>query len=176
MLQFLFVLLRNPVFLLGIATFIAIAYYYNRLVKAYAHVEETLEQLGNTLKKRRPMLLELAHLAQTHAPDLAIEIDQLHLPENMPVLKDDLAVRFEEESDLSTAWTNLVDKMEREARVQKNDAFQLAARQARSLETEVLGAQQAYNAAARAFNLQTDSFPSGLIASILNVRRQELFV
>ncbi len=176
MLQFLLILLRNPFFLLGLATFVLIVFYHNRLVKGHAQAEALLEKLEMTLQKRKAFLQALSHEAANHTPELAARARTIPVPERVPMLEDDLEARFEEERLLEEEIEALMEEMDAMLPATSRKGFTALQSQAQALNHEIAQARQAYNAAARSFNLRIDSFPSGLIAGIMNVRRQELFL
>ena len=176
MLQFFFILLRNPIFILGMATFVLIVFYHNRLVKSQTQVEEALEKLEMALLKRKHLLLELAREAGSHISGMAARAKAIPMPERVSMLKDDLEARFEEERLLAEEIEDLLGEMDTGIPEASRKAFAALQSQAHALDQEIALARQVYNAAARSFNLRIDSFPSGLIAGIMNIRRQELFL
>ncbi len=174
MFQFVLILLRNPFFLIGTGLFVGFAVYYNRLLKAYAHVERSLEELDEVLTRRRQLAANVANPAGTG--NLAQRLQQLELPEQASLLTDDLTARFEEEYALGIELELLIQSIHSGQEMAADAGFQSWSKEINAANLAIGIARQTYNMEARSFNLKIESFPTGLIAHLLNILPQPLFI
>lgn len=174
MFQFVLILLRNPFFLIGTGIFVGFAVYYNHLLKAYAHVERSLEELEEVLTRRRQLAANVVNPAGTG--NLAHHLQQLELPEQTPLLTDDLPARFEEEYALGIELESLINSIHTDQEMAADTGFQSWCKQINETNVAIGIAKHTYNMEARSFNLKIESFPAGLIAYLLKIPSQPLFM
>lgn len=174
MFQFLLILLRNPFFLIGTGLFVGFAVYYNHLLKAYAHVERSLEELEEALTQRRQLAVNVVNPAGKG--NLAQHLQQLELPEQTPLLADDLSARFEEEHALGIELDLVIQTIHTDQEMAADADFQAWCKQINTKNQAIGIARHTYNMEARSFNFKIESFPAGLIAHLLKIPPQPLFM
>ena len=173
MFQFFLILLRNPIFLIGTAIFIAFAVYYNRLLRSLTQTESKLEALEQVLILRRKLVRTVVHPEGSGV--LGRHLGLLEMPESIPMLTDDLVARFEEERALGEDLEQLIRDMDEDKDAAKDSGYQEWKKQVEQLNQELAVARADYNNSARAFNLTINSFPGGLVANVTRMNEQEIF-
>ncbi len=177
--QLLFFLFRNPIFWVSAFLFGGAIYYYNKMVKVKLIAEDALARIEHLLHQRLMLIPQLEKWA-TNMNDQTQELWErlLHIQANTPntsLLEMDLSQRAQDYYDLRqnmNRWFSSITYPDTE----KHEAFEFVRQEFIHLDKKLSTAIEAYNQKARDYNVYIESFPSGIVAALVNLEKRPLFL
>lgn len=148
---------------------------YNKLVRVRNLVEEGWSGIDVQLKRRAnliPNLVETVKGYMGHERDLLSKVTELRA-QSMSVR--DVAEKGRLEGQLSRSLANVFAVAEGYPDLKANQNFLNLQTQLSEIEDQVQLARRYYNGTVRNLNIQVESFPSNIVASVFNFTQAEFF-
>ncbi|CAM3618042.1 LemA family protein [Erysipelothrix urinaevulpis] len=163
--------------LLGILVIIVIAVIsiYNSLVRKKNMVEEGFSTIDVYLKKRYDLVPNLVETVKGYASHEKETLQGVIEARNMAMSASNPEAQFEAEGQLSQVLGRLFALSESYPDLKANTNFMDLQGQLKSLETEIAQSRKYYNAVTREYNVQTETFPSVIVANMFGFKRMPLY-
>lgn len=148
---------------------------YNGLVKLRNRCKEAWSDIDVQLKRRYdliPNLIETVKGYATHERELFEKVTEAR---TKAMEAKDLKEKGEAENNLSNTLKSLFAVAENYPDLKASENFLELQRELRDTEDKIQAARRFYNGNIRDFNIQIESFPSNIIASVFNFKQMEFF-
>lgn len=149
---------------------------YNNLVRGKELVNEAFSGMDVYLKKRYdliPNLIECVKAYMTHEKGTLEKVVSLRNASQKPGMNAEQ--RLQAESDLTKAVTILFALAENYPTLKADTQFTELQQQLSDVETDIAQARKYYNGAAKKFNIQTQTIPSNIVASLCGFKSYPYF-
>ncbi len=160
--------------ILGLVSIMGV-YFLSRLIRLKNFMDEAVSGVDAQLKRRHELIsgtVEAVKGYQGREPGVLQEVAQL-LPQLMcPVPMKD---RGRLENDLSRALKSIFAMAENTSGLPTDKNFLILQNNLVEIEDQIQTARRHYNGVVRDYNAQARSFPTSLIAGVLNFKRGEFF-
>lgn len=167
-------LLFVSIFLFFLVMFIVVI--YNRLVTLKNKAHNAISNIDVQLKKRYdliPALVDSVKGYMTHEKALLKEITVLRSKAQQRNLSDEENVDIN--NQLSSALGKLLVNVEAYPDLKASDNFMHLQRSLAEVEEQLSASRRSFNMAVTKLNISIESFPSNVIASLFNFKKQSLF-
>lgn len=150
---------------------------YNGLVRMRNEVENAWAQIDVQLKRRYDLIPNLVETVKGYAKHESGTLERVIQARNMAMSAQGqgVAQRAEAENALSGALKSIFALSESYPDLKANTNFLALQEELTSTENKIAFARQFYNDRTMAYNTQTESFPSNIVANNFGFRRRELF-
>jgi len=148
---------------------------YNRFIKGKNIISEAWSGIDVQLKRRHdliPNLVDSVKGYSSHERELFQKITDLRVRTMQAVSPGE---KSKSESGLSGELKNLFAVAENYPELKASQNFLSLQNQLSEIEDQIQFARRYYNGAVRDYNIRVESFPSMLIASVFNFRKEEFF-
>ncbi len=150
-------------------------YIYNRFVSQHNIVKEAWSGIDVQLKRRYdliPNLVDAVKGYSSYERELLQDITALRAKS---MLMNSPAEKAKPESELSGRLKNLLAVAENYPDLKANQSFLNLQQQLTEAEDQIQYARRYYNGAVRDYNTRVESFPSNLVASLFNFKKEDFF-
>lgn len=148
---------------------------YNTLVKLRNSVEEAFATMDVYLKKRWDLIPNIVASVKGHAKHEAETLQNVISARN--VRYQDLSVdeKLEANKELSRGLASINVVAEQYPQLRANENFMNLNNQLQRTEDDIANARKYYNAVVKSYNNKIQMFPSNIVASMFNFKRQTMF-
>lgn len=146
--------------------------YYNQLKRMQVKVEEAKSDIDVAFEKRYDTLTKMFDMAKSYAKfekDTLVEIVKYRSKMNVAEMNS-----VQSKLNAVSKEINLI--AEQYPQLQSNQQFVILQKQIADCEEHLQASRRLYNSNVSALNAKTVSFPTNLIASMINVKAEEFFV
>lgn len=150
---------------------------YNGLIRKKNEVDNAFGGIDAQLKRRYDLIPNLVATVQQyakHESGLLEKITQLRAKATGQPLNNDEKVAVDNE--ISSSLRGIMVSVENYPDLKASENFINLQRTLNEIESQISAARRAYNAAVTDYNNGIESFPSNLIAGMMNLKRKEVFV
>jgi LemA protein len=179
MLRIIFAIVRNPAFLVGMVLVITGALLYNRLIRARTKVEEALSLLAAQLNRRRSIGEQLNDwLSQHELAGKKIEKELIRQESEAlsGLSREAIPGRASEEAWFGKEVRRVFNELRKENKLQEDESLNRMWENLQQTDESLEKAERYYNALVREYNVKVESFPSGMLAVLLNMQKLPFFV
>lgn len=148
---------------------------YNGFVKLRNMVREAFATMDVYMKKRHDLIPNLVETVKGYAKHEAGTLEKVTMARNAAVNATTPEARLESENALTGTLKSLFAVAEAYPDLKANTNFMDLQKQLQSVEGEIANSRKYYNAVVRDYNIQCESFPSVLIASIFKFTKEPMF-
>lgn len=145
---------------------------YNRFIKYTNMIEEGWSIIDVALKRRANLIPKLVSAVSGYSQH---ETDTLKNVTAQRLATDDRSERTKEESEVSRGLGNLLAVAENYPELKASQNFLELQKALNQVEAEVASSRNTFNQRIRQLNTLVQQFPSNIIASIFNFKRDEYF-
>ena len=145
---------------------------YNRFIKYINMIEEGWSIIDVALKRRANLIPKLVSAVSGYSQH---ETDTLKDVTAQRLATDDRNERTKEESEVSRGLGNLLAVAENYPELKASQNFLELQKALNQVEAEVASARNTFNQRIRQLNTLVQQFPSNIIASVFNFKRDEYF-
>jgi len=151
---------------------------YNGLVRARLQVKNSWAQIDVQLKRRFDLIPNLVETVKGYKN---FERDTLEAVTKartavQQVPEGNIADRAKAEGDLGAALSRLMVVVERYPELKANQNFLALQEELTGTENRISFSRQAYNDSVQGYNMKTQGFPSNIVASMFNFKKEEPFL
>lgn len=149
---------------------------YNNLVRKKNDVENAFGSMDAMLKKRYdliPNLVETVKEYMSHEKSLLTEITELRAQAMSGDMSED--ERIEIENKIVKSMSGLMVAVENYPDLKANQNFMQLQGAWNEVEEQISASRRAFNASVTIFNNGVETFPSNIMAGIMNYKRKALF-
>jgi LemA protein len=149
-------------------------YFYNRLVKSRIQVREAVAGIDVQLKRRHDLIPNLAAVVRGHAQHNQALLQAL---DEVPEYAPGMSVRDKAKVETAVGRTlrNALDTARSLPQLAGSESFLQLQQGMVRVEDDLQMARRYYNALVREHNSLCETFPSGLLASMLGIKREPFF-
>lgn len=148
---------------------------YNRLVRLRNNREQAFADVDVQLKQRHDMIPQLVDTVKgymQHERGVLTEITEARAGAmRATTINEKIAA----ENRLSTALDGLKVSVEAYPDLKANQNFMDLQNEIADVENKIAAARRFFNSATKEYNVATELFPSNLIATLFNFRREQMF-
>lgn len=167
-------------FLLIIVAVIALSLFYfvgvyNKFVRKRSMMDEGWSGIDVQLKKRHDLIPNLVETVKGYATHEQETLDRVIKARNTALNADGVKASNQAEKELSGALANIFALSEAYPDLKANTNFIQLQDQLSAVEGDVEKARRYYNATVRENNIMVESFPSNIIAGMMNFHQTEFF-
>ena len=148
---------------------------YNRLVRLRNNREQAFADVDVQLKQRHDMIPQLVDTVKgymQHERGVLTEITEARAGVMRATTTNE---KIAAENRLSTALDGLKVSVEAYPDLKANQNFMDLQNEIADVENKIAAARRFFNSATKEYNVATELFPSNLIATLFNFRREQMF-
>lgn len=159
----------------GILLFIILIMMYNSLIYRKNQVENIKSSVDVMLKKRFDLIPNLVNSVKAYMKHEREVLEKITELRSLAGKEDDLSKKMDIEKKLNgylkTIWVNVENYPELKA---NQNFLQLQAKMSK-IEDEIAAARRAYNQAVTDYNNAIEMFPTNILASFMNFKKEKTF-
>ncbi len=148
---------------------------YNGFVKLKNRLEEAFSTMDVYLKKRYDLIPKLVETVKGYAKHESETLEKVIEARNSAMNSTTIDDKISNEKSLQSTLSHLFALSESYPDLKANTNFMTMQNDLKSMEGEIANSRKYYNAMVREFNTKCESFPSNIIASMFNFKKQPLF-
>ena len=148
---------------------------YNGLIRLRNQVENAWAQIDVQLKRRYDLIPNLVETVKGYAKHERETFERVTQARNMAMNAKGVAERAEAENVLTGALKSLFAVAEAYPELKANQNFLALQEELTSTENKIAFSRQFYNDSAMAYNVQTETVPTNIIANMFGFTRREFF-
>jgi len=148
---------------------------YNSLIKLRNMVRNAWSDIDVQLKKRHDLIPNLVETVKGYAAHEKTVLENVTKARSMAAQAKGPEESAQAENMLTQALRQLFAVVENYPDLKANQNFLALQEELRNVENQIQEARRYYNAVVRDYNIRTESFPSNIIASIFNFKKEEFF-
>lgn len=148
---------------------------YNRLVALRQTVNQSWSDISVQLKQRHDLVPNLVETVKGYAAHEKSVFENVTKARSMAMQATSPVEMAKAENMFRDTLKSLFAVAEAYPELKANTNFLQLQSQLQELENNIESARRYYNAVVRDYNISTETFPSNLIASTFNFKREELF-
>jgi len=148
---------------------------YNSLIKLRNMVRNAWSDIDVQLKKRHDLIPNLVETVKGYAAHEKTVLENITKARSMAAQAKGPEESAQAENMLTQALRQLFAVVENYPDLKANQNFLALQEELRNVENQIQEARRYYNAVVRDYNIRTESFPSNIIASIFNFKKEEFF-
>ena len=151
---------------------------YNGLVRARLQVKNAWAQIDVQLKRRFDLIPNLVETVKGYKnfERETLEAVTRARSQVQQVPAGDIANRVKAEGELGAALGRLMVVVERYPELKANQNFLALQEELTGTENRISFSRQAYNDSVQTYNMKTQGFPSNIVASMFNFKKEEQFL
>jgi len=153
----------------------AVVSIYNKLVRLRNTVKSSWSDIDVQCKKRYDLVPNLVETVKGYAAHEKSVFENVTKARSMAMQATSPAEMAKAENMFRDTLKSLFAVAEAYPELKANTNFLQLQSQLQELENNIESARRYYNAVVRDYNISTETFPSNLIASTFNFKREELF-
>jgi len=153
----------------------AIVAIYNRLIRLRNTVKSSWSDIDVQLKKRYDLVPNLVETVKGYASHEKHVFEKVTEARTMAMRSLSPAEKAKAENILTETLKSLFAVAEAYPELKANTNFQQLQSQLKELEDNIEYARRYYNAVVRDYNIQIESIPSNVVASLFRFEREEFF-
>ncbi len=153
----------------------AVVSIYNKLVRLRNTVKSSWSDIDVQCKKRYDLVPNLVETVKGYAAHEKSVFENVTKARSMAMQATTPAEMAKAENMFRDTLKSLFAVAEAYPELKANTNFLQLQSQLQDLENNIESARRYYNAVVRDYNISTETFPSNLIASTFNFKREELF-
>jgi LemA protein len=161
--------------IIGVSTFGAVVWLYNRLVWLRNLVDESWSTIDIHLKRRHDLIPNLVETVKGYARHEQTTLEKVIQSRNLAAATKGIGERADAESALSLALRSVFAVAEAYPELKANQNFLELQNQLGAVEDDLQQARRFYNGVARDFKTACESFPSVIVASLLGFTPRTFF-
>jgi len=148
---------------------------YNSLIKLRNMVKNAWADIDVQLKKRHDLIPNLVETVKGYAAHERTVLENVTKARSMAAQARGPEESAQAENMLTQALRQLFAVVENYPDLKANQNFLALQEELRNIENQIQEARRYYNAVVRDYNIKTESFPSNIIASMFNFRKEPFF-
>ena len=148
---------------------------YNSLIKLRNMVRNAWSDIDVQLKKRHDLIPNLVETVKGYAAHEKTVLENVTKARSMAAQAKGPEESAQAENMLTQALRQLFAVVENYPDLKANQNFLALQEELRNVEDQIQEARRYYNAVVRDYNIRTESFPSNIIASIFNFKKEQFF-
>lgn len=148
---------------------------YNLFVRDRNLIKEAWSGIDVQLKRRHNLIPNLVAAVKGYSQHEKSLLEDITQKRSEAVKSDNLIDKAPAESDLSGMLKNLFVVVESYPDLKANENFLNLQKQLVEIEDQLQYARRYYNGAVRNYNIRVESFPSNIIAGLLNFKQDNYF-
>ena len=148
---------------------------YNSLIKLRNMVRNAWSDIDVQLKKRHDLIPNLVETVKGYAAHEKTVLEYVTKARSMAAQAKGPEESAQAEKMLTQALRQLFAVVENYPDLKANQNFLVLQEELRNVENQIQEARRYYNAVVRDYNIKTESFPSNIIASIFNFKKEQFF-
>jgi len=148
---------------------------YNSLIKLRNMVRNAWSDIDVQLKKRHDLIPNLVETVKGYAAHEKTVLENVTKARSMAAQARGPEQSAQAENMLTQALRQLFAVVENYPDLKANQNFLALQEELRNVEDQIQEARRYYNAVVRDYNIRTESFPSNIIASIFNFKKEQFF-
>lgn len=148
---------------------------YNLFVRDQNLIKEAWSGIDVQLKRRHNLIPNLVAVVKGYSQHEKTLLEDITQKRSEAAKFDNLIDKAPAESDLSGMLKNLLVSVENYPDLKANENFLNLQKQLVEIEDQLQYARRYYNGAVRNYNIRVESFPSNIIAGILNFKQDNYF-
>ncbi|SJZ49510.1 LemA family protein [Anaerorhabdus furcosa] len=149
---------------------------YNSFITWKNKVEEAFSTMDVYLKKRYDMIPNLVETVKGYAKHESETLEAVINARNAAASATTMEGKIEAEKGLSGVLGRLFALTESYPDLKANQNFIELQTQIKQMEEEIANSRKYYNGVVKEYNTRCEMFPSSIIASIFNFKKQPMFV
>lgn len=166
-LYFILIFVGLPVFLFIVS--------FNRLVTLRARVKEAFSDIEAQLKRRYNLIPNLVEVVKGYAEHEKEVFNKVTEARSKAMQAASPGERAEAENNLSKTLKSLFAVSEDYPDLKASENFLELQKELRDTEDKILAARRFYNNNVRELNTKIETFPSNIVASLFNFKKEEYF-
>ena len=148
---------------------------YNGLVKFRNKVRDQFSQIDVQLKKRADLIPNLVETVKGYTKHEEETLEKIIKARNTYLKADSLEDKVEANNEISGAMSKLFALAESYPDLKANTNFLELQKELKDVEDKISYARQFYNDAVLMYNNKTEMFPSNIVASLFNFKKENFF-
>jgi LemA protein len=148
---------------------------YNRLVKLRNNREQAFADVDVQLKQRHDLIPQLVDSVKGYMGHERGVLTDITEARTNAMKASTINEKIEAENKLSTALEGLKVSVEAYPDLKANQNFMQLQNEIADIENKIAAARRFFNSATKELNVATEMFPSNLIATLFNFKREPMF-
>jgi LemA protein len=148
---------------------------YNRLVKLRNNREQAFADVDVQLKQRHDLIPQLVDSVKGYMGHERGVLTDITEARTNAMKASTINEKIEAENKLSTALEGLKVTVEAYPDLKANQNFMQLQNEIADIENKIAAARRFFNSATKELNVATEVFPSNLIATLFNFKREPMF-
>jgi len=148
---------------------------YNRLVKLRNNREQAFADVDVQLKQRHDLIPQLVDSVKGYMGHERGVLTDITEARTNAMKASTINEKIEAENKLSTALEGLKVSVEAYPDLKANQNFMQLQNEIADIENKIAAARRFFNSATKELNVSTEMFPSNLIATLFNFKREPMF-
>lgn len=148
---------------------------YNLFIRDRNRIKEAWSGIDVHLKRRHNLIPNLVAVVKGYSQHEKSLLEDITQKRSEAVKSENLSDKAPAESDLSGMLKNLFVVVENYPELKANENFLNLQKQLVEIEDQLQYARRYYNGAVRNYNIRVESFPSNIIAGLLNFKQDNYF-
>ena len=148
---------------------------YNRLVKLRNNREQAFADVDVQLKQRHDLIPQLVDSVKGYMGHERGVLTDITEARTNAMKASTINEKIEAENKLSTALEGLKVTVEAYPDLKANQNFMQLQNEIADIENKIAAARRFFNSATKELNVSTEMFPSNLIATLFNFKREPMF-
>ncbi len=148
---------------------------YNGFIRLRNKCDEAFATMDVYLKKRYDMIPNLVEIVKQYAAHERQTLENVIKARNMAISAQGLEERSQSENMLSGTLRSLFALSESYPQLKADSSFLELQNKLTGVENDIAQSRKYYNAVVKSFNIKVESFPSNLIAGMMNFRKYPFF-
>jgi LemA protein len=148
---------------------------YNRLVKLRNNREQAFADVDVQLKQRHDLIPQLVDSVKGYMGHERGVLTDITEARTNAMKASTINEKIEAENKLSTALDGLKVSVEAYPDLKANQNFMQLQNEIADIENKIAAARRFFNSATKELNVSTEMFPSNLIATLFNFKREPMF-
>ena len=148
---------------------------YNRLVKLRNNREQAFADVDVQLKQRHDLIPQLVDSVKGYMGHERGVLTDITEARTNAMKASTINEKIEAENKLSTALDGLKVSVEAYPDLKANQNFMQLQNEIADIENKIAAARRFFNSATKELNVATEVFPSNLIATLFNFKREPMF-
>jgi LemA protein len=148
---------------------------YNRLVKLRNNREQAFADVDVQLKQRHDLIPQLVDSVKGYMGHERGVLTDITEARTNAMKASTINEKIEAENKLSTALEGLKVSVEAYPDLKANQNFMQLQNEIADIENKIAAARRFFNSATKELNVATEVFPSNLIATLFNFKREPMF-
>jgi LemA protein len=148
---------------------------YNRLVKLRNNREQAFADVDVQLKQRHDLIPQLVDSVKGYMGHERGVLTDITEARTNAMKASTINEKIEAENKLSTALDGLKVSVEAYPDLKANQNFMQLQNEIADIENKIAAARRFFNSATKELNVATEMFPSNLIATLFNFKREPMF-